>query len=149
MADQVGLDVCASVGAVLSEHLGVHIPDGLDELLESGRRGKKDGEGFYKYPEGKPVKPEAPKGYQAPADLTDRMILPFLNEAVACLREKVVDDPELLDAGLIFGTGFAPFRGGPWQHIQDTGAAQIKSRLAELAAAYGDRFKPDKGWDSI
>ena len=149
LADQVGLDVCASVGQVLSEHLGVHIPDGLDELLQSGHRGKKDGAGFYQYPEGKAVKPEAPKGYQAPADLTDRMILPFLNEAVACLREKVVDDPEMLDAGLIFGTGFAPFRGGAWQHIQDTGAEQFKSRLVELAAAYGDRFKPDAGWDSI
>ena len=149
LADQVGLDVCASVGQLLSQHLNVQVPDGLDELLQSGRRGKKDGAGFYQYPEGKTVKPEIPEGYQAPADLCDRMILPFLNEAVACLREKVVDDPEMLDAGLIFGTGFAPFRGGPWQHIQDTGAGQIKARLEELAVAYGDRFKPDAGWDSI
>jgi 3-hydroxyacyl-CoA dehydrogenase/enoyl-CoA hydratase/3-hydroxybutyryl-CoA epimerase len=149
LADQVGLDVCASVGQVLSEHLGVHIPDGLDALLEGGRRGKKDGAGFYEYPEGKPVKPEAPEGYQPPADLTDRMIMPFLNEAVACLREKVVDDPEMLDAGIIFGTGFAPFRGGPWKYIQDTGAEPLKAKLLELEARHGERFKPDAGWDTV
>ncbi len=149
LADQVGLDVCASVSSVLAEHLGFVIPDGLDTMIESGKRGKKDGEGFYTYPEGRPVKPEVPDDYIAPDDLEDRMILPYLNECVACLRESVVESPELLDAGMIFGTGFAPFRGGPYHYITQRGAAELKARMNELAERYGDRFKPDAGWDDI
>ena len=77
------------------------------------------------------------------------MILAFLNEAVACLHDRVVDNAELLDAGIIFGTGFAPFRGGPIQHIRDTGAGVLKARLETLATKYGDRFKPKAGWDAL
>ena len=149
LADQVGLDVAASVAQVLSDHLGLNIPDGLEEMVSSGRRGRKDGEGFYQYPEGKPVKPAVPEGYVEPADITDRMIMPFLNMAVTCLREKVVESPEMLDAGLIFGTGFAPFRGGPWQYITDTGPEVLKQKLEALEARYGDRFAPDEGWDTL
>ncbi|MEM7708249.1 MAG: 3-hydroxyacyl-CoA dehydrogenase NAD-binding domain-containing protein [Pseudomonadota bacterium] len=149
LVDQVGLDVAASVADVLSENLGLTIPEGLEDMVSSGKRGRKDGEGFYRYPEGKPVKPDVPEGYTAPADMTDRMIMPFLNMAVTCLREKVVDSPEMLDAGIIFGTGFAPFRGGPWQYIQDTGADVLKQKLEALQSRYGDRFAPDAGWDTI
>lgn len=149
LADQVGLDVCASVSGVLSEHLGFVVPDGLDELVASGKRGKKDGEGFYTYPEGKPVKPEVPEGYTPPADLEDRLILPYLNECVACLRENVVANTELLDAGMIFGTGFAPFRGGPCQYISEVGPEVLRDRMKELASQHGDRFEPDSGWDSF
>ena len=60
----------------------------------------------------------------------------------------MVADAELLDAGVIFGTGFAPFRGGPIQHIRDTGADQLLARLQALQAKYGDRFAPRAGWDS-
>jgi len=149
LADQVGLDVCASVGQVLSKHLGFVIPDGLDAMLEAGKRGKKDGIGFYQYPEGKAVKPKSPEGYKAPEDITDRMLLPMLNEAVSCLREKVVEDQEMLDAGIIFGTGFAPFRGGPMKYINDTGPAELKAKLESLSEKYGERFKPDAGWDQL
>ena len=94
----------------------------LDELARGGKRGKKDGQGLYTWEDGKPQKPEVdPKDYVAPEDLEDRLILPLLNEAVACLHDGVVDDADLLDAGVIFGTGFAPFRGGPIQYIRDTG----------------------------
>lgn len=75
-------------------------------------------------------------------------MLPLVNEAVACLHERVVDDADLLDAGLIFGTGFAPFRGGPIQYIRDTGAAALVTRLEALARRYGERFRPRPGWDS-
>lgn len=149
LADQVGLDVCASVGEILAERLGITLPDSMNHMLESGKRGKKDGEGFYRYEDGKPQKPEAPDGYSAPADLEDRLILPLLNQAVACLREGVVDTPEMLDAGVIFGTGFAPFRSGPYQHIVDTGPADLKKRLENLAERHGDRFTPDAGWDDL
>ena len=77
------------------------------------------------------------------------MILPYLNECVACLRESVVETPELLDAGMIFGTGFAPFRGGPYHYITQQGAENLKDRLTALAEKYGERFEPDAGWDDI
>jgi len=72
-----------------------------------------------------------------------------LNEAVSCLHDGVVADAELLDAGVIFGTGFAPFRGGPIEHIKAVGAAKLKARLEVLANRYGDRFSPRPGWDDL
>ncbi|HVF35960.1 MAG TPA: 3-hydroxyacyl-CoA dehydrogenase NAD-binding domain-containing protein, partial [Candidatus Saccharimonadia bacterium] len=147
LADTVGLDVAASVGRILSEFLGVALPQGMDAMLAAGKRGKKDGQGFYEWQEGRAVKPEVPKDYRAPDDLQDRMILPMINESVACLAEGVVADEDLLDAGVIFGTGFAPFRGGPIQYVKDTGAATLKAKLEALAAKYGPRFAPKAGWD--
>ncbi|TCO40321.1 3-hydroxyacyl-CoA dehydrogenase NAD-binding domain-containing protein [Dokdonella fugitiva] len=148
LIDTVGLDVAASVGAELGPFLGLDIPPGLDELVKGGKRGKKDGEGFYIWKDGKPQKPEVDPSYVAPDDLEDRLVLPLLNEAVACLHDRVVDDADLLDAGVIFGTGFAPFRGGPIKHVRDTGADALKARLEALASKYGARFSPRPGWDS-
>ena len=148
LADTVGLDVAASVGKELSEFLKLEIPQGMESLLASGKRGKKDGEGFYRWENGKPVKPDVDPRYATASDVEDRMILPMLNEAVACLHDGVVDDADLCDAGVIFGTGFAPFRGGPIQHIRDIGAAILKQRLKSLEARYGARFAPRDGWDS-
>ena len=148
LADTVGLDVAASVGRELGEFLGLEIPEGLDDYVAAGKKGKKTGEGLYKWENGKPVKPEVDPNYRAPDDLTDRMILPMLNESVACLHDGVVDDADLLDAGVIFGTGFAPFRGGPVQHIRSEGAAKIRSQLEALAGRYGKRFAPKPGWDN-
>lgn len=149
LADTVGLDVAASVGKLLAEFLGLPIPSGLDGLLATGKRGRKDGQGFYTWVDGRAQKPEVPKDYHAPDDLTDRLILPFLNEAVACLHEGVVADEDLLDAGVIFGTGFAPFRGGPITHIRTEGAAKLKARLQQLADRHGPRFAPRPGWDVL
>jgi 3-hydroxyacyl-CoA dehydrogenase/enoyl-CoA hydratase/3-hydroxybutyryl-CoA epimerase len=148
LADTVGLDVAASVGKELGEFLGLEIPEGLDEYITAGKKGKKSGEGFYKWENGKPVKPEVDPNYQAPDDITDRMILPMLNESVSCLHDGVVEDADLLDAGVIFGTGFAPFRGGPIEHIRSEGAEKIKAQLEVLAGKYGKRFAPKAGWDS-
>ena len=148
LIDTVGLDVAASVGAELGPFLGLDIPPRLDELVKSGKRGKKDGEGFYVWMDGKPKKPEVNLDYVNPADLEDRLILPLLNEAIACLHDKVVDDPDLLDAGVIFGTGFAPFRGGPIQYIRDTGVDLLNAKLDTLMHTYGARFKPRPGWDN-
>jgi len=73
----------------------------------------------------------------------------MLNEAVAALREGVVADADLLDAGAIFGTGFAPFRGGPIQTARERGLAAVRQRLEQLAAKYGERFSPDPGWNTL
>lgn len=147
LLDTVGLDVAASVGRELGPFLGLDIPAGLGELVAGGKRGKKDGEGFYKWQDGKAVKPEVDPNHKAPDDLEDRLILPFVNEAVACLHDKVVDDADLLDAGVIFGTGFAPFRGGPIQYVRDTGIDVLKAKLEALEARHGARFAPRPGWD--
>jgi len=149
LIDTVGLDVAASVGAELGPFLGLDIPPALGELVSGGKRGKKDGQGFYAWENGKPKKPEVDPNYTAPEDLQDRLILPLLNEAVGCLHDKVVDDADLLDAGVIFGTGFAPFRGGPIQHIRDTGADALKARLDALEQRYGARFKAREGWSEL
>ena len=148
LVDTVGLDVASGVGAELAPFLGLPIPVALQTPPEPRKRGKKDNQGIYRWENGKPQKPEMPANYQAPADLEDRLMLPLLNEAVACLHDGVVTDAELLDAGVIFGTGFAPFRGGPIQYIRDTGAEVLLARLRALQAAHGDRFAPRQGWDS-
>ncbi len=147
LADTVGLDVCASVGKELAPFLGLEVPPGLEDKMEVGKRGKKDGQGLYTWSDGKPQKPEVDKEYIMPPDLQERMILPMVNEAIACLADGVVDDADLLDAGVIFGTGFAPFRGGPIQYVRTEGADKLKQRLELLAKRYGDRFTPKQGWD--
>lgn len=149
LIDTVGLDVAASVGRILAPFLGLDLPKGLDGSVEPGRRGKKDGQGLYTWKDGKAVKPELPKGYEPPADLADRLVLPMVNEAVACLGDGVVERAELLDAGVIFGTGFAPFRGGPIQYVRETGVDVVRGRLDALAAKYGPRFRPKGGWDQV
>ncbi|TAL71516.1 MAG: 3-hydroxyacyl-CoA dehydrogenase [Rhodanobacter sp.] len=148
LADTVGLDVCASVGDELAPFLGLELPPGLAETLAAGKRGKKDGQGIYTWRDGKPVKPEVDPDYTAAPDLADRMILALVNEAVACLADGVVGDADLLDAGVIFGTGFAPFRGGPIQYVRSEGAAAVKVRLEQLAERHGARFTPKNGWDN-
>lgn len=147
LADTVGLDVCVSVGRELAPHLGLEVPPGLGDRIEDGKRGKKDGRGFYVWEDGKPSKPEVDPDYTPADDITDRMILPMLNEAVACLHDGVVDEEDLLDAGVIFGTGFAPFRGGPIRYIRETGVQAVRGRLNALREAHGDRFKERDGWD--
>ncbi len=147
LIDTVGLDVAAGVGAELAPFLRLPIPAAL-QTVEPGKRGKKDGQGLYAWENGRAKKPDVDKDYQAPADLEDRLILPLLNEAVACLHDGVVADADLLDAGVIFGTGFAPFRGGPIQHIRAAGADALLERLRALQARYGERFAPRPGWDA-
>ncbi|ALN90719.1 enoyl-CoA hydratase/isomerase family protein [Lysobacter gummosus] len=147
LIDTVGLDVAAGVGAELAPFLGLSVPAALANV-EPNKRGKKDGQGLYKWENGRAQKPELPKDYKAPNDLEDRLILPLINEAVACLHDGVVSDGDLLDAGVIFGTGFAPFRGGPIQYVRETGVDNVLTRLKQLQARYGDRFAPRQGWDS-
>ena len=148
LVDTVGLDVGAGVAAELAPFLGISVPAALAGQIEPGKRGKKDGQGLYTWENGKPKKPEVPKDYKVPEDLEDRLILPLLNEAVAALHDGVVDDADLLDAGVIFGTGFAPFRGGPVAHIRAVGVDTLLAKLKSLQAKHGDRFVPRPGWDS-
>jgi 3-hydroxyacyl-CoA dehydrogenase/enoyl-CoA hydratase/3-hydroxybutyryl-CoA epimerase len=147
LADTVGLDVASHVGKILAEAFGLPVPRGTAELIAAGHLGRKTGRGYYAWRDGKPVKPESAS--RAPDDLTDRLVLQYLNEAVACLREGVVEDADLLDAGMIFGTGFAPFRGGPLHYARARGVPAVVTRLEELAARHGPRFRPDEGWAAL
>ena len=149
LADVVGLDVCHDVGQIIASELGRTPPDltRLKQLVAAKKLGRKSGEGFYVWREGKAVKPLA--NGSAPADLTDRLILALVNESAACLRDGVVAEPDLLDAAVILGTGFAPFRGGPIAYARSRGIAAVQSRLAELAERHGARFQPDPGWTSL
>jgi 3-hydroxyacyl-CoA dehydrogenase/enoyl-CoA hydratase/3-hydroxybutyryl-CoA epimerase len=147
LADTVGLDVCLHVGRILAEALGLPAPNRLAKLVEAKHLGRKSGRGFYEWRDGHPVKP--PASGSPPPDLVDRLILPMLNQAVACLRERVVEEADLLDAGVIFGTGFAPFRGGPLAHARARGVGAVVQRLKELEGRYGKRFAPDSGWSAL
>lgn len=148
LADTVGLDICESVAGHLTAAFGGTVPEVLSSKVKSGQRGKKDGKGFYTWKSGKPEKPKSTET-DTGADTEDRLVLRFLNESVACLREGVVSSAIELDAGVIFGTGFAPFRGGPINYINETGCAKLHSRLQELESRYGARFKPDEGWSFL
>ena len=150
LADVVGLDVAAHVGEIVARELGRPAPDltRLRELLAAKKLGRKSGEGFYVWKDGKAQKPEAP-GVAPPTDLIDRLVLVLVNECAACLREHVVDDPDLIDAAVIFGTGFAPFRGGPLAYARSRGVTSLVSRLEELAVRCGPRFQPDSGWPLV
>lgn len=148
LLDSVGLDVALQVSRVLGKAFDREVPDRLADMVEKELLGRKTGRGFYEWREGKAVKPP-PGDSEPPADLGDRLILPLLNEAVACLHEGVVKDADLLDAGVIFGTGFAPFRGGPMQYARNRGVADIRRTLERLASTHGDRFNPHEGWAAI
>jgi len=150
LADTVGLDICHSVAQILSKALGVPMPGILTEMIENGRFGVKSGRGFYTYKKGKPV--YGTKIERSPLtekEVQDRMILRLLNECVACLREGIVDKAALLDAGMIFGTGFAPFTGGPMHYLEDRGISESRRELEQHEQRYGERFRPDAGWENL
>jgi len=149
LADVVGLDVARDVGEIIAAELGRAAPDlaRLQQLVAAKKLGRKTGEGFYVWRDGKAVKP--PAAGPTPPELEDRLLLPMVNESVACLREGVVSEADLLDAAVIFGTGFAPFRGGPIAYARQRGTAAVVARLEELATRYGSRFQPDPGWRGL
>ncbi len=146
LADTVGLDICLSVAHELSETLHCDIPTSLQKLVQAGALGKKTALGYYPWEKGKAKKPAIDQQQANTKELVDRMILRMVNEAMACLREGVVADSDLLDAGAIFGTGFAPFRGGPMHYSQQVGLTQLREKLHHLEAAYGTQFHEDEGW---
>ena len=145
---RVGVNSGSLEKDILKKYNGVT----AEGMVESGKLGKKSGQGFYHYPESKKGKPEIPrasKGVYRPADLQDRLMLRMINEAHACLREGVVTDADLLDAGIIFGTGFAPFRGGPMHYVEARGEDGLMKKMCNLHETYGERFKPDESWQSV
>jgi 3-hydroxyacyl-CoA dehydrogenase/enoyl-CoA hydratase/3-hydroxybutyryl-CoA epimerase len=148
LLDSVGIDVALHVSKVLGAAFNRAVPGRLAEMVENKQLGRKSGRGFYEWHDGKALKPPV-EDSDLPADISDRLVLPMLNEAVALLHEGVVKDADLLDAGVIFGTGFAPFRGGPLQYAKDRGISEILQTMERLAADLGDRFRPHEGWKEL
>jgi len=149
LADTVGLDVCLAVAEELSGYYGGKVPQTLIDMVDQKKLGKKSGEGFYKYEKGKKKKTTNESSNKlTQQEITDRLVYRIFNESAACLREGIVADTDLLDAGMIFGTGFAPFTAGPMHAVDAIGKNKVVDRMNGLADAYGDRFKPDSYWIS-
>jgi 3-hydroxyacyl-CoA dehydrogenase/enoyl-CoA hydratase/3-hydroxybutyryl-CoA epimerase len=128
LMDLVGLDIANHVG----KELNLAPKDGnvLETLVQQGKLGKKTGEGFYVWEQGKPKREEATYDSAELERLGRELVKPMLDEAERALEEGVVANADHVDAGVIFGTGFAPFRGGPL-HYRRT---QEQTRGAAAAA---------------
>jgi 3-hydroxyacyl-CoA dehydrogenase / enoyl-CoA hydratase / 3-hydroxybutyryl-CoA epimerase len=118
LADTVGLDICVAVGKMLDARS--EPPKKLSALIAAGALGRKTKRGFYDWSSGKAAK-GAPGA--VPPGLADRLIRPYVAEAQAALADGIVADADLVDAGAIFGTGFAPFRGGPLHYAANANVA--------------------------
>lgn len=155
LADKVGLDICRHVGEHLSAELAGHrpLPAWLARMVDDGLLGEKSGTGFYVWEKGRrgEVNPGLGEYVRLPEDrnreegvdaaiadappaladaaIVDACLLPMLAEALTCLREKVVDDAEHLDAAMIFGIGFPPFRGGLLHHFAAQDADDLAGRM--------------------
>lgn len=127
LADTVGLDICAHVGRILG-----FSAEGsrLERLVAAGKLGKKSGEGFYVWKDGKPVKAEKPYDKRELERLGRELVEPLIRECEKCLEEGIVESADLVDAGVIFGTGFAPFRGGPLHYRASTSGQTTPAQQA-------------------
>ena len=116
LMDSVGLDIAVAAGTALAGADAV-LPKILADRVAAGQLGKKSGQGFYRWQDGRAQK-AAPAA--APAGLAGRIMAPLLAATEACVAKGVVEDADLADAGVIFGTGFAPFTGGPLNYSRAT-----------------------------
>ena len=149
LADTVGLDVGLHVAKLLSAAYNYSIPTTFESMVEAGNLGKKTGQGFYTWKKGRKVPSKSKSSMDNNKSIQNRLIMRFLNEAVACYREGVVENKEHLDAGVIFGTGFAPFRGGPIKYIETIGVNNLLGTMKMLQEKHGKRFEPDSGWQTL
>ncbi len=149
LADKVGLDICLSVAEILGNALGKEVPEILRSKVSKGHLGVKSGRGFYQYKKGKIQYDKNDQMDSIPEDISDRLSLQIINESVACIREGIINSDDHLDAGMIFGTGFAPFRGGPMNYMKQTGKEELLQRLQGLNDKLGERFQPDAGWENL
>jgi 3-hydroxyacyl-CoA dehydrogenase / enoyl-CoA hydratase / 3-hydroxybutyryl-CoA epimerase len=155
LLDEIGIDVAHKVADILYQGLGERVKPSplLAVLYEQGYFGKKNGKGFYQYEGKKRTRPNASLYNMIRAgavnrenigteEIVERTVLLMIKEAALCLEEKIIDRPDLLDATLIFGIGFPPFRGGLLRYADKLGSKYIVDKLDAFAKKYGDRFSP-------
>ena len=155
LLDEIGIDIAHKVSGILREGLGERITASplLEKLYQNNFYGKKNGRGFYLYLHGKrggasPLvysflpKRAKNEGWIPEQEIVERAVFLMIKEAVLCLEAGIIDRPDLLDAALVFGIGFPPFRGGLLRYAESLGAKYIVERLNAYAAQYGDRFAP-------
>lgn len=136
LADTVGLDVGLSVIKLLGGEAAREEVTALQEMVDNGNLGKKSGTGFYRWEKGKPVKNRAAIEGVNLKSLATELMQPYFDECQSCLADGVVADADQLDAGMVFGTGFAPFRGGPLHYLNRQAAGTFSE--ASSAAAQGE-----------
>jgi 3-hydroxyacyl-CoA dehydrogenase/enoyl-CoA hydratase/3-hydroxybutyryl-CoA epimerase len=159
LLDEVGLDVAAHVSKVMVSGYGerMAVPDFAEKLVALDRKGRKNGSGFYTY-KGKESAPwsglaqslglpSTPAKQRSQQEITDRLVLHLVNEAMKCLNEGVAgEDRELakkqIDLGTVMGIGFPPFRGGVIYYAERAGLDSIRERLVKFEGEYGVRYRP-------
>lgn len=159
LADEVGIDVTSHVAKFLSNaDLGVRMHGGninlMENMVSKGWLGRKSGQGFYTYDKkkkGKTVSPDV-KAYLKEFvqhdlkldndEIQNRIISRFVNEAAKCLEDEIIENPVVGDIGLVFGTGFAPFRGGPFRYLDQVGVSGYVDMMHSFADKYGPQFEP-------
>ena len=124
LADTVGLDVCMKVVTLLGGESSKKEAALLQEKVHAGELGKKSGKGFYAWEKGKPKRSDVETGQYALEEITESLMQPYFEACESALADGIVEDADVLDAGMIFGTGFAPFRGGPLHYLKQKGAKQ-------------------------
>ncbi len=155
LLDEIGIDIAHKVADILHRGLGERVkPSPLLEMLyAAGYYGKKNGKGFYLYMGRKRGGPDisvykhsrAGAGARLrPEEIVDRTVLLMTKEAALCMEEGIIARPDLLDAALIFGIGFPPFRGGLLRYADKLGPKVIVEKLEEYGKKYGERFTPPK-----
>lgn len=152
LSDEVGLDVGNKVLKILEEGLGERFKpvEIYQKVYEKKLLGKKTGKGFYVHESKPQVNAQiAPllstrkMGDFKSQEFLERMIYIMINEAAMCLQEGIVDHPDAIDVGMIFGTGFPPFRGGLLRYADSVGLEKIVERLKALTDQFqSQRFKP-------
>jgi 3-hydroxyacyl-CoA dehydrogenase/enoyl-CoA hydratase/3-hydroxybutyryl-CoA epimerase len=156
LLDEVGIDVGTKIIPILKGQFGerFNAPEAFDKLLENDRKGKKNKSGFYDYSgknSGKEIDESvydllgvSPEKKLSDDTVVERCLLLMLNEAAMCLEEGVVRNARDGDIGAIFGIGFPPFLGGPFNYMDSLGIAHVVSRLEHYASEYSDKYAPAK-----
>jgi len=149
LMDMVGLDVCLSITSHIGQLAATVKSSRLYKLVEGKKLGRKTGEGFYRYDKkGKIIAATVDTDNRSLDEIVNRLVLCLLNESFLCLREGIVADADLLDAGMIFGTGFAPFRGGPIHYAKSQGIPELFQQFVKQQEARGENRAAIQDWQA-